>query len=410
MKKSFVFALILALGLMETSAALVSDWHEPYESYFLYLGEYPANANPGWHEDVQGVTHDTTHWFITQANDDNPSEQALWKIPVGHDLASVDPNDVGVTRLLISDVQELAQEGYWHFGDLSYCNFDGKGYLVIPVEFGCHAIAIFRADDLSFVDYFQICAMQASASWCAVDLEGYLYSSDYYDVSIIKKYEANWAEVKTGGSLNLKNVDNITLLDENGSPLTLQHVQGGVISPSGRLLYVVADGIHVFDTQSWRRVRQSTNGKMPFNYEFHPSFPKYEEPEGITIWDLDDGRAPGLGGQLHVFMLDNDWPDDDNVYFKHYTGTIYVEGTYSGEEENGRPWDPYNTVTEANNLAWDGARIAIKAGSYPESLTFSKRIQLVAYGGTATIGTGGRISLSASATINISKSGILKIY
>ena len=44
-----------------------------------------------------------------------------------------------------------------------------------------------------------------------------------------------------------------------------------------------------------------------------------EEPEGLTFWDLDaDGRAPGLRGQLHAVLLDNDLLTADDVYVKHY--------------------------------------------------------------------------------------------
>ncbi len=74
---------------------------------------------------------------------------------------------------------------------------------------------------------------------------------------------------------------------------------------------------------------------------------------------------------------------------KHYTGTIYVDRIYAGVEK-GTPSMPFNTVAEANNLAWDGAQIKIRAvrdgSSYPEKLTFSKRIRVLAEGGTATVG------------------------
>src|SRR3989304_9187672 len=42
----------------ETAAA-----QDAYEAYYLYLGEYPRDANPGWHEEAQGVAHDDDHWF-----------------------------------------------------------------------------------------------------------------------------------------------------------------------------------------------------------------------------------------------------------------------------------------------------------------------------------------------------------
>lgn len=135
---------------------------------------------------------------------------------------------------------------------------------------------------------------------------------------------------------------------------------------------------------------RSRKGVYPFNYNYDDSFLTKEEPEGITIWDLDaDRRAPGISGQLHVLLLDNDEPDDDDVYLKHYTGTICVDRTYTGVEK-GTPSEPFTTVGEANSYAWDGAQIKIlikpQTGSYPETLTFSKRIRVLAEGGTATIG------------------------
>ena len=66
-------------------------------------------------------------------------------------------------------------------------------------------------------------------------------------------------------------------------------------------------------------------------------------------------------------------------------GTIHVDGGYEGQEL-GTPSEPFNTVVEAYNFAWDGTRIKMAAGSYPESLTFSKQIELLASGGTVTIG------------------------
>jgi hypothetical protein len=122
---------------------------------------------------------------------------------------------------------------------------------------------------------------------------------------------------------------------------------------------------------------------MPFKYEWDPGCCTYEEPEGITIWDLGDGRAPRITGQLHVLLLDNEVYDD--IYLKHYTHTIHVDGDYGGREE-GTPDKPFNSVSEANSLAWDGAKIKIRAGPYPESLTFSKRMEVIAVDGTVVIG------------------------
>jgi len=204
----------------------------------------------------------------------------------------------------------------------------------------------------------------------------------------VNKFKVDWDALKNSNKLKITHWTSILLDDENGNRVRLYNVQGGVISPSGELLYIVADGIHVFDLSTGRRVARSTNGSGIFNYEFDadctpPFDSECEEPEGLTIWDLDDGRAPGIRGQLHVLLLDNDIADD--VYLKHYTGTIHVDRSFIGLPL-GTPSHPFPFVTLANNLAWDGARIKIKAGSYPETLTISKRVQVVATGGSVTIG------------------------
>lgn len=66
-------------------------------------------------------------------------------------------------------------------------------------------------------------------------------------------------------------------------------------------------------------------------------------------------------------------------------GTIHVDRNFGGAEL-GTPAQPFNTVTEGNDFAWDGVRIKIRPGSYPEALTISKRVTLLASGGPVTIG------------------------
>ena len=51
-----------------------------------------------------------------------------------------------------------------------------------------------------------------------------------------------------------------------------------------------------------------------------------EEPEGITVWDLDSEGAPhvpGAGGQVHALMLDNELPSSsDLVSIRHYRARV----------------------------------------------------------------------------------------
>ncbi len=68
-------------------------------------------------------------------------------------------------------------------------------------------------------------------------------------------------------------------------------------------------------------------------------------------------------------------------------GTMHVDANASGIfGQNGTPALPYLTVGAGVEAAWDGLRIKIHAASYPETLTISKQVTLLAEGGTATIG------------------------
>ena len=372
-------AVVLSMLPMPVVAA-----PQAVEAHYLYLGNDHPNEDPTyWSEDVQGISHDADHWFITQTLD-------LWKIPVGDNLVANNPGP-GVLHRRFLDYPILFFEGYDHFGDLTQHQFDGRGWLFIPITAGStQAVAVFNSDTLAYIDH----ELVQQASWAALDPDHFLYVGVTQNGrAMVYRYAIEWQALVDSGDLILSDETPIPLLRGDGSTLRLEHMQGGVFSPSGDLLYMVTGfigvnrnvhGIHVFDTSSWKRVQKSTNGYGHFNYEFEPGF-EWEEPEGVTIWDLDDGRAPGIRGQLHVILLDNDFPSDDDVYLKNYTGTIYVDGAFQGVP-TGTPNRPFPLVNMANNLAWDGARISIRAGSYPETLTISQRVRIVATGGVARIG------------------------
>lgn len=334
--------IIKAVSITKITIEKVAKSHTS-EEYYRYLGNHPQNAKPGWHEDVQGVTHDDNYWFITQSDTGEADEQVLWKIPVGHNLkvnARSNPNTI--TREIRSYPQ---LNGYNHFGDLDYYKYRNTGFLIVGLSGDniAAALAVFRADNLAYVAHTTDLPNAVSPGWVAIDPNSFIYfpgKASSGAINDILKYRIDWNQLYESGCLKLTFQTIIILYNESGERLPLsshQGGQGGVFSPSGNLFYLVTGylsdtdraehGIHVFDTNTWRRVKKSTNGKGQFNYEFHPGawpFGKMQEPEGLTIWDLDDGRAPGIRGQLHVLILDNDWPSADEIYFKHYT---YVQST-----------------------------------------------------------------------------------
>jgi hypothetical protein len=366
---------------------------QSYETYFRYLNDYPNHKELGWAYHVQGGTHDDDHWYFTQELDLDGTNGAIWRLPVSLDLNSDKPFSApGVAYRRLDTIDQLWGAHYRHLGDPTYYKYGDQGYLLIPLEghgdakpVAAPAIGVFRYDPTSnqivYVAHREI--PQSDAPWCAVDPQGYLYSSNYYDASKIFKYHVDWSLLATKHpKLELTPASPLILRDEGGSVFALQEVQGGEISPDGQLFYFVARDLHVFNMSSGWRVRQSGNGSGWFNYQVRGGT-FHEIPEGMAIWDLDDGRAPGIRGQLHVFLLNY---DVGQVWFKHYDGAIDVDGIAGIDKARDSPLLPYKTVGYAYSKAWNGAHINIKAGSHPETLTLSKPVKLVAKGGTVTIG------------------------
>ncbi|MBN1756551.1 hypothetical protein JW877_10135 [bacterium] len=391
------------MGLQVGSAIRADD--SDFERYFLHINDHPQHQSVSWGEELQGLAHYGDYWFISQ-------KLALWKIHISFNL------DRSTSGVLADTVLSIGIEEIWaldslhmdHFGDLDCYEYGGHSFLFVPIEDEYRfwaIIAVFRTEDLSFVDYAEVSlGHREDAPWCAVyptppDPSGriYLYSSSFNGVGLIYVYEINWEELINHGILFMELHHRFCLSDEDGDSLFFDHIQGGAFSPSGRYIYLVngnADddcdcGIKVFETATGMLVRESSNDpNEPFRFEYNPGYCTYEEPEGLDIWDLDeDPRAPFVYGQLHVILLDNDfvWCGDeegDELFIKHLTNTIYVDQSWSGDEE-GTPIKPLNTVSEANYLAWNGSKIKIQAGSYDERIIFSKRLFLYSVGGSAVI-------------------------
>ena len=294
-----------------------------------YLGSYPRNRQTGWSGDLQGVTNDTHGWYFTQ-------EQTLWYFPVNHDLATQVTSELSETGIRHTHMPDaLSAMGYNHFGDPAYYG----GFLFIPTDAqgSSHPprIVAMRASDFQYIDSVAVDG-QSESGWCAVEPRtGSLYTSDK-EVSLvqpIRVFEIDFDRLRRPESPMLE----ITLSRQIRPfsrvswlglrvPVSFRHLQGGVIGEDGRL-YISngyysgypsrRGGIRVFDPITGEQLAKSSTTRLPFKYEYHPGLAA-EEPEGLTWWDLDDGRAPGVSGQLHAIMLDNDPFNEDDLYFKHY--------------------------------------------------------------------------------------------
>jgi hypothetical protein len=295
------------------------EWPKP-ENYETIL-EYPEGVTFDWGDLGQGVANDGKNWFFS-------GQYALWKIPANYDLGGeIDEDTANVVRkdLDEDDMPELDSKGINHLGDLDYY----KGHLYVPAERGKPPveIALFDAKTLRYINSSgPLTAQKEFASWCAINpLNGYLYSSKSDTNSLCVYERAVLANTSIGiFGLELTFVGNFDLFDEDGNPIFVNRVQGGVFSKNGHL-YLVSDkahgtrdkgevpnsGIFGFDMITGRRMIHKV---VPYDPSFHID----EELEGIDIWDLDSDGAPNIHGQIHLLMINYNYYENDNIYFKHY--------------------------------------------------------------------------------------------
>ena len=277
-----------------------------------YLGEYPSARRNGWSRELQGVTHDANSWFITQ-------KDKLWKFPKGHDFnekLSGSIPDRGI--LMVSIPEHLKNMGYDHMGDIDY--YDGNIY--VPLEHKNHSkehlLITFDAETMKLVGSYGLSKNHMKcASWVAVDkISGLIFMSNNVieNGSPIVVYSKEPGENE--GALRIESV--FYPLDENGKRITIKRVQGGVISPDRRTLFLVSDvqegGVLAFDLRSKKLVAHH-------RVKYKDGFPFYEELQGITIWPEKEHASEQFGGNLHMIMLDNDACDDD-FYFKHFQYSV----------------------------------------------------------------------------------------
>lgn len=393
-----------------------------FEAYYLEQVEYPNTATNDWHPDhteVQGIAHDNSNWYFTVTSN-NGNNAFLWRIPVTVPLHSNVSGLPGVGVKSMSSEPVLANNNFQHWGDPDRYRYNNTDYILVPINGNpVPIIACFRGSDLSFINYaFLDYSMQTDVGWCTVGKDGYIYTSRD-NTNHILRYSVDWASlINTNSHDALTWIQSYALKDESGQSLLLHNMQGGEFSPTGELLYLVSgsgdclgfgngvyssDGIHVFETVTWHRIKRSTNsaqggGLNYFNYSFNNEcacLTGSQTPEGLTIWDLDSGIAPNIRGQLHVIVnFFNEYaPCEDEMSIKHYGRNIFVDIT-NGFPPNwtdpltGTEHKPFENINDAYNFypIWNGARMVIKTGSYSDTGIYDKRIIMTSEGGPAIIG------------------------
>jgi hypothetical protein len=382
------------------AAPAMADWYDAFpttEAYLDYIGNRPMpngflKIHSDWTDRFNGVGHDADDWYLTQSG-------TIFRVPLSEPLDQTLRDNPRTQHRQISAFPELA--GYDHFGDISV--HEDEQVVLVPVDSGPPGadalLAVFSADEqldlIAVVPFPGQRPIRAGgvvddgqAGLVMVDPDGLVYSMtnagqcrlpehqthQQLGGACLAVYQASWELLDTS-AFRLTFLREIPLLARDGSPLGLSNMQGGAIAPSGRVAYLangyscgtVNRGLHAFDLATGRelaRAGHAASDLFQYEYECDEGWWQDEglsqEPEGLTIWDLDNRPNPGdIRGQLHAFVLDVQLGTDD-VYFKHYSGKVFVDATRT--QGDGTWQQPAPTLTEGFARAWSGSTIELLHG------------------------------------------------
>ena len=293
--------------------------------HYDYLGQYPKDRENGWSNELNGVCHDASNWYFTQ-------DGKIWKFPVSHDLKD-------------KCSSENASKGIYkysyghHLGDIDCYN----GYLFVPVsDHGDPYVVVFSTSDIHKPLAKNVMKLPnggkfSDIGWLAINPNnGLLFTSNGY----IQKdkpmyvYSIDFNAIRAGKNDFLKIYAQVNLRDEEGDDYVERGcMQGGCFDNDNNLFLCNGyyknyanskGGITVYELPNipnnpngvvFARIKSRSNQSHAFRFQFNSLG---EEPEGITYWDLDNGRSPNIRGQLHAIMIDNAGTGADDFYFKHY--------------------------------------------------------------------------------------------
>ncbi len=250
-------------------------------------------SNHDWTEECQGVATDGTFWYTASNMED---KQRIYKFTIGMQL--------------VGEV-DMGRFGSAHVS--APCYFDGKLY--VPLE-GPTQLVVMPVGDLGSGVAYQLQGYSptamASFSWCAINpISGELYTSRFtpsYDY--VHALPANTVERYRKGEGNTYVYAGSVRL---ASPVT--RVQGGAITSGGKLLLVndaEPFGIHVYNAFTG-----AYYGAVP--YSINTAATVAEESEGMAVSPPRTVAVGGSPANVHLVILDNDAPDQDDVLFKHVT-------------------------------------------------------------------------------------------
>ena len=287
---------------VNNSAVHFVDKQRRQISYLNHYTDYPSDVGWDFGNDIQGLTHDASNWFMTRSDyglDSKSDYGQLTKIPVSRDLYSEPTNVVS---------EPTAWRGqYNHYGALAR----RSSYLYVPMDGpgGC-AVGVFSTSTLAAVGK-QVLSTAGKCGWIAYNpFDGLFYAPiEGQGNNKVFKYSIS----VSGSTVSVTPKGVLTL--SSG----IAHAAGADFSARGTMWVVAGLGsqplyLYAVDSQ---------NGFVYFRQSFSRGGGPNEdfEAEGVTLWDLSGGQAPGIRGHVHLQILRNDDLSDDQLWINHLVAT-----------------------------------------------------------------------------------------
>ena len=262
---------------------------------YTHYNYYPNAAEWQFNNDIQGVTHDANNWYFTRTIYPviGTKKGVVAKAAVGYNLGS-EPS------IRYEEPSAMLNAGYNHFGDLTHRS--GLLYIGIDGSSG-GGVAVWSTDIQYYIGWAALPGL-SSCPWIAYNpRDGLFYVPE--SSKVLRRYSIS----VSGSTVTPTEVlPRITL----SADITSQ--QGGDFSSRG-ILYIARGyesnpmavyGVDIYNGLVY--LRASYNGTPESDWE----------GEGVTLWDLSAGQAPGISGHMHFQLLDND-TDNDDFSFAHLT-------------------------------------------------------------------------------------------
>ncbi|NTX07555.1 hypothetical protein [Myxococcus sp. CA040A] len=290
-------------GLDATANALfVARYRYAIPNIIGSAGDLPADRSyPNFADNIQGITHNSTHWFLTRNTTNFWKDEATNGIIAKQAMTAI--NDDPPERFHMPTPWYNA--GFRHYGDLVHVN----GYLYIAMDGPSQggAVGVFNTS-MQYIGYASLPNWSGGVAFLAYNpRDGLFYAAtNAFGATSLRGYSIGLS----GNTVIVTHKRTLTL---SSSIPVGAWIQGGKISARGNLYISVGgggqtSGIYMVDV---------VNGFVQTYY--YVPYGSSDEFEGLDLWDLDADQRIGARGQIHMQKINIDLPGfADDYWLSHY--------------------------------------------------------------------------------------------